>query len=106
MPAADGDADAFGASSGSGAASSSTCAFADWAPSQTAIPFTRRAARVGSSARIMSMGLAPVGLFIGGVLLDAICGSTTILLANAVSVLVSFGGAISGSLRRAVQGTQ
>jgi MFS family permease len=70
------------------------------------IPPDHLLGRVGSSARTISVGLAPIGLFIGGVLLDTIGGGPTILLVGSAVLLVSFGGALSSLLRRATQGTR
>ena len=57
--------------------------------------------RVSSSARMLSFGLAPVGMLAGGVLLDAIGGAGTLMLMGVFVVLISPLFAFSGSLRGA-----
>ncbi len=61
--------------------------------------------RVGSTARTISLGLSPIGLFTGGVLLDLIGGARTMLLISGGLVLVSAVFALSGTMRAAVAGT-
>jgi Na+/melibiose symporter-like transporter len=96
----------------------------DWPPVQAAVTFasgvssalilvpylTLRATippdvllgRVGSTARMLSVGLAPVGVFLGGLALDAVGGAVT-LLAIAASVALAVGAfAFSRQLRTAV----
>ena len=57
--------------------------------------------RVGSTARTLSIGLQPIGMLVGGVLLDVIGGSKTleVIAASLLVVTVFFG--LSGSLRGA-----
>ena len=57
--------------------------------------------RVSSSARMLSFGLAPVGLFVGGVLLDLIGGARTLMLMGTLVILISPLFSFSGSLRGA-----
>ena len=45
--------------------------------------------RIGSTARTISIGLQPIGLLLGGALLDRIGGSTTLALMGAAIALVS-----------------
>lgn len=45
--------------------------------------------RIGSTARTISIGLQPIGLLIGGALIDRIGGSTTMALMGATIALVS-----------------
>ena len=45
--------------------------------------------RVGSTARTISLGLQPVGLLVGGALVDATSGSTTIVLMGVALVVIS-----------------
>ncbi len=61
--------------------------------------------RVGSTARTISLGLSPIGLFTGGVLLDLIGGARTMLVISGGLVLVSAVFAVSGTMRAAVAGT-
>jgi MFS family permease len=70
---------------------------------RSTIPPDQLLGRVGSSARTISVGLAPIGLFIGGVLLDTIGGSSTLLFVGVAGLLASLGGTLSSSLRRATQ---
>lgn len=45
--------------------------------------------RIGSTARTISLGLQPVGLLVGGALIDLTSGSTTIVLMGAALIVVS-----------------
>ena len=45
--------------------------------------------RIGSTARTISIGLQPIGLLLGGALVDRIGGSTTLALMGAAIALVS-----------------
>lgn len=45
--------------------------------------------RIGSTARTVSLGLQPIGLIVGGALIDLIGGSTTMALMGAAIALVS-----------------
>lgn len=46
--------------------------------------------RVGSTARTISLGLQPVGLLVGGALIDLTGGSTTMALMGLPVAIVSF----------------
>jgi MFS family permease len=61
--------------------------------------------RVGSTARMVSLGLQPVGLFVGGLLLDSVGGATTLLVIAAMVVGLSLVFALSAAVRGAVVGT-
>jgi ENTS family enterobactin (siderophore) exporter len=67
------------------------------------IPPDELLGRVGSTARTISLGLSPIGLFSGGVLLDYIGGARTMLLISFALVLVSVVFALSGTMRAARQ---
>ncbi|MEO8571957.1 MAG: MFS transporter [Chloroflexota bacterium] len=57
--------------------------------------------RIGSTARTISLGLQPVGLLIGGALVDATGGSTTIAMMGIAVVAVSLAFAPIAGFRRA-----
>ena len=57
--------------------------------------------RIGSTARTISLGLQPVGLLVGGLLIDATSGSTTMALMGLSLIAVSAGFAAVGAMRRA-----
>jgi len=57
--------------------------------------------RIGSTARTISLGLQPFGLLVGGVLIDATSGSTTIVLMGLALIAASGGFALIGSMRQA-----
>lgn len=57
--------------------------------------------RVGSTARTMSLGLQPVGLFAGGVLLDAVGGGATVLLVAGLLAALTALFALSATVRDA-----
>jgi MFS family permease len=57
--------------------------------------------RIGSTARTISLGLQPVGLLVGGALIDLTSGSTTIALVGIGVALVSLAFAPVPALRRA-----
>jgi MFS family permease len=57
--------------------------------------------RIGSTARTISLGLQPIGLLIGGALIDRIGGSTTIVLMGGAIGLLSLAFAPVAALRRA-----
>jgi hypothetical protein len=69
------------------------------------IPPDELLGRVGSTARTISLGLQPAGLFVGGVLLDAIGGGATLLLVAATVLAVTLLFSLSSTLRRATAGT-
>ncbi len=57
--------------------------------------------RIGSTARTISLGLQPIGLLVGGALIDLTSGSTTIALMGISVALVSLAFAPVTALRRA-----
>lgn len=57
--------------------------------------------RIGSTARTISLGLQPVGLVLGGVLIDAVGAAITLALIGAAVILVGIGFAPIAALRRA-----
>ncbi len=57
--------------------------------------------RIGSTARTISLGLQPIGLLVGGALIDATSGSVTIALMGVVLIAVSLGFASIEAMRRA-----
>jgi MFS family permease len=57
--------------------------------------------RIGSTARTISLGLQPVGLLVGGALVDLTSGSTTIALMGLCVAILSLAFAPVGALRRA-----
>ena len=57
--------------------------------------------RIGSTARTISLGLQPVGMLAGGLLIDATNGATTIVAMGVVVAGLSLVFAPIGSLRRA-----
>jgi MFS family permease len=69
------------------------------------IPPNELLGRVGSTARTISIGAQPVGVFAGGLLLDTVGGQMTILLISAGVLLLTGAFALSRSLRDAVAGT-
>jgi len=68
---------------------------------RTTIPPDRLLGRVGSTARMVTVGLMPLGYLAGGVLLDVVRGQATLLLIGAALAIVSAAGALSASLRAA-----
>ena len=69
------------------------------------IPPDELLGRVGSTARTISLGLSPIGLFTGGVLLDLIGGARTMLLISATMLCVTAIFALSETMRTAVAGS-
>ena len=57
--------------------------------------------RVGSTARTVSLGLQPVGLLVGGILLDALHGGPTLLVIGALTGAASVAFALSSGIRAA-----
>jgi MFS family permease len=57
--------------------------------------------RIGSTARTFSLGLQPVGMLVGGALIDATSGATTIAIMGSAVVLVSLAFAPVAALRHA-----
>ncbi len=72
---------------------------------RSTIPPNRLLGRVGSSARTISVGLAPIGTLIAGVLLDAIGGQATLVIMALVVTAASVAFSFSPILRAAVAGT-
>ncbi|MEA2623623.1 MAG: hypothetical protein QOH61_2533 [Chloroflexota bacterium] len=66
------------------------------------IPPDHLLGRVGSTARMLSLGLSPIGVLAGGVLLDTIGGQETMLLIAAAMVVLSALFAFSPIMRHAV----
>ena len=58
-----------------------------------------------STARMLSIGLMPIGVLLGGVLLEAIGGSATLLLIGAGVIALTALFALSATQRGAVAGT-
>jgi MFS family permease len=57
--------------------------------------------RVGSTARTISLGLQPIGLLVGGLLIDLTSGSTTIAVMGGLLIGLAIAFAPVASLRRA-----
>jgi MFS family permease len=57
--------------------------------------------RIGSTARTISLGLQPIGLLVGGVLIDAIGGSATIAIMGVAVLLFSLALTPVAAIRRA-----
>jgi MFS family permease len=68
------------------------------------IPPDHLLGRVGSTARMLSLGLSPIGVLAGGVLLDAVGGRETMLLIAGALVLISAVFVLSPTMRNAVAG--
>ena len=83
---------------------SSSLLFVAYVTLRTTIPPDQLLGRVGSTARTISVGLQPVGMLVGGVLLDTVRGEGTFLVTASLLLLTSAGFAASGALRRAVAG--
>lgn len=66
------------------------------------IPPDELLGRVGSMARMVSVGLQPIGVFAGGVLLDLVHGGITMGIIGALTLLVTAVFSLSATLRRAV----
>ena len=79
----------------------SSVALVSYVTLRAAIPPDELLGRVGSTARTISIGLAPLGLFAGGVLLDAIGGSATVLVIAGAVLAVTALFVTSGTLRAA-----
>jgi hypothetical protein len=56
---------------------------------------------VGSTARTISLGLQPIGMLVGGALIDLTDGSTTLAAMGLVLMVLTLGFAPIGALRRA-----
>lgn len=57
--------------------------------------------RIGSTARTISLGLQPIGLLVGGALIDLTSGGTTILAMGVLLVIVAVAFVASSEIRRA-----
>ncbi len=57
--------------------------------------------RIGSTARTLSLGLQPIGLLVGGILIDATSGSTTIIVMGAALIGISLAFLAIADLRHA-----
>jgi hypothetical protein len=68
---------------------------------RTTIPPDHLLGRVGSTARMISVGLMPVGYLAVGILLDAVRGQGTMLAIGGALVLISLAGTLSPALRSA-----
>jgi len=88
-----------------GAGASSALVLISYITLRATIPPDHLLGRVGSTARMLSLGLSPLGVLAGGVLLDAIGGRATMLLIALASLAVSVAFAFSGIMRSAVVGT-
>jgi len=69
---------------------------------RSTIPPNRLLGRVGSSARTISVGLAPIGTLTAGLLLDAVGGQVTLAIIASVMICASIGFSFSHVLRAAV----
>jgi MFS transporter, ENTS family, enterobactin (siderophore) exporter len=65
------------------------------------IPPDELLGRVGSTSRMISFGLAPVGLFIGGLALDAYGGRATLVVVGLAILALTLVAALSSTLRGA-----
>src|SRR5262249_899084 len=77
----------FGAGLVAGAAQSMT--LVTYIPLRTAYSPDAFLGRIGSTARTISIGLQPIGLLVGGALIDRIGGSTTMAIMGLTIALVS-----------------
>lgn len=71
---------------------------------RTTIPPGRLLGRVGSTARTISVGLQPVGMLVGGLLLDLLRGEGTFIVTAVLLLVASACFAASRPLRGAVAG--
>ena len=71
---------------------------------RTTIPPDDMLGRVGSTARTISVGLTPLGIFIGGIALDLVGGPATLLIMAILVGVVAAVFTFSGSLRAARAG--
>ncbi len=82
----------------------SALVFVPYITLRSTIPPNHLLGRVGSSARTISVGLAPIGTLTAGVLLDAVGGQVTLVIVSSVLVGASVGFSLSHVLRAAVAG--
>jgi len=71
---------------------------------RSTIPPNHLMGRVGSSARTISVGLAPIGTLLAGLSLDALGGQTTLLAISLIMVIATAMFSFSPILRAAVAG--
>jgi hypothetical protein len=57
--------------------------------------------RVGSTARMITLGFNPIGMLAAGVLLDLLGGAATLVAMGVISLVVAILSGLSGELRRA-----
>lgn len=57
--------------------------------------------RIGSTARTISLGLQPIGLIVGGILIDSTSGSTALIVMGVGEILICAGFAFIPSMRHA-----
>lgn len=57
--------------------------------------------RVGGTARVIALGVQPIGLLVAGILMDAADGSTTLIVMSGAAILLGLGIGLSRTLRRA-----
>jgi predicted MFS family arabinose efflux permease len=57
--------------------------------------------RIGTTARTLTMGIQPVGMLLGGILLDRVHGATTLVVMGTLTVVVAGAFAFSSALRAA-----
>jgi hypothetical protein len=88
-----------------GAGASGALVLISYITLRATIPPDHLLGRVGSTARMLSLGLSPIGVLVGGILLDGIGGRPTMLLIAGALVLVSIAFVFSRPLRSAVAGT-
>jgi MFS family permease len=75
--------------------------FVSYLTVRATIPPDELIGRVGSTARTISLGLSPLGLMAGGVLLDLVGGSGTLLVIGAIMLAASAVFATSAEMRQA-----
>jgi MFS family permease len=68
---------------------------------RTTIPPDRLLGRVGSTARMFSVGLTPIGFLVAGTLLDVVRGQSTVLVMGVAIVALGLAGSASRSIRGA-----
>ena len=68
------------------------------------IPPDELLGRVGSTARMLSIGLTPIGVLVGGVLLQSVGGSATLVVIGVLAFALAGLFALSATQRGAVAG--
>ena len=86
---------------GAGAGLTGALGLISYVTMRATIPPDHLLGRVGSTARMLSLGLSPIGVFTGGVLLDGIGGSGTMLLMASGLFVVSVLFAVVPTMRNA-----